>query len=267
MNLSSIKEDFKSRVCEQIDIEQEGEGRFLVVTPFRFEDGDHYVIVLKQEEGRWILTDEASTLMHLSYWVDDKPLESSAIGNRKDLMDSSISSFLVQNREGELIIPVAESRFGDALFNFVQALSKVNDLSFLSREVVRSTFLEDLMNFLKEHVDNTRLAFNWKDQERDPNGNYMVDCRINGMPRPLLVYGVPSDTKANLAALSLLKFDNWGVPFQSLGVFEDQENLDPKPVARFTDAIEKSFSSLQGNKDAILKYIGKAMQIGSVPLK
>ncbi len=267
MNLASIKDDFKSRVSEQIDIEQEGEGRFLVVTPFRFEDGDHYVIVLKQENGRWILTDEASTLMHLSYWVDDKQLESSAVGNRKEIMDSSISGFFVQNRDGELIIPVTESRFGDALFNFIQALSKVNDQWFLSREVVKSTFLEDLMNFIKEHVDNTRLAFNWKDEDRDPKGNYQVDCRINGMPRPVFVYGVPSDTKANLAALSLLKFDSWGVPFQSLGVFEDQEDLDPKPVARFTDAVDKTFSNLEGNKDAIRRYLDKALVLGQLPIE
>src|SRR5579864_1291108 len=204
MNLASVKDDFKSRVCEQIDIEQEGEARFFVTTPFRFGDGDHYVIVLKKEADQWILTDEAHTLMHLSYWMDDKVLEEEAISNRKEIMDSSLSSYFVQNRGGELVIPVKESRFGDALFNFVQALTKVSDISYLSKERVRSTFLEDLMEFIKKNVDNTRLAFNWKDEDRDPKGNYTVDCRINGMPRPLFVYGVPSDTKANLAALSLL---------------------------------------------------------------
>ena len=127
MNLASIKDDFKSRVCEQIDLEQEGEDRFLVVTPFRFEDGDHYVIVLKREGEKWILTDEASTIMHLSYWMDDKSLEEGQISNRKEIMDGSLSSYSVQNRGGELIIPVTESRFGDALFNFVQALTKVHD--------------------------------------------------------------------------------------------------------------------------------------------
>jgi hypothetical protein len=258
MNLASIRDDFKSRVCEQIDLEQEGEDRFLVVTPFRFEDGDHYVIVLKKEADKWILTDEASTIMHLSYWMDDKSLEDGAIGNRRDIMDSSLSSYSVKNRGGELIIPVTESRFGDALFNFIQALTKVNDISFLSRERVASTFMEDLMAFIKEHVDNTRLSFGWSDEERDPKGNYIVDCRVNSMKRPLFVYGVPNETKANLAALSLLRFDKWNVPYQSLGVFEDQESLDPKPVARFTDAVEKSFSNLPGNKDGILRYIEKA---------
>ena len=59
MNVGSIREEFKSRICEQIDLEQEGEGRFLVLTPFRFEDGDHFVIVLKHDGTRWILSDES----------------------------------------------------------------------------------------------------------------------------------------------------------------------------------------------------------------
>ncbi len=66
MNVKSVKAEFKNRVCEQIELEPEGEGRFLVVTPFRFEDGDHFVIALKRDRNQWILTDEASTLMHLS---------------------------------------------------------------------------------------------------------------------------------------------------------------------------------------------------------
>ena len=137
MNTESIKEDFKNRVCEQVDLQPEGEGRFLVVTPFRFEDGDHFGIILKKENGSWILSDEASTLMHLSYQLDDD-VDS---GNRGAIVESSLAGFSVQNRDGELIIPVLEGRFGDALFNFVQALTKVTDVSFLSRERVRSTFL------------------------------------------------------------------------------------------------------------------------------
>lgn len=263
MNLTSIKDDFKRTVCAQIDLEQEGIDRFLVATPFRFEDGDHNNIVLKKENDQWILTDEASTIMHLSYWMDDKELESGATTHRREIMDSSLAGYRVQNRDGELLIPVPdESGFGDALFNFIQALTKVNDISLLSREVAQSTFLEDLMEFLKQNVDKTRLSFNWKERERDPRGNYIVDCHINSMQRPLLVYGVPNAAKANLAALSLRVFDSWEMPHQSLGVFEDQESLDPKPVARFTDAVQKSYSNLEGNKDSIRKYLKTALKVG-----
>src|SRR5712691_3720182 len=101
MNIATVRDEFKSRVCEQIDLEPEGLERFLVVTPFRFEDGDHFAIALKREGDRWILSDEASTLMHLSYWLDDKAIES---GNRREIVMSSLSAFSVENRNGELII-------------------------------------------------------------------------------------------------------------------------------------------------------------------
>jgi hypothetical protein len=95
-----------------------------------------------------------------SYWLDEKELES---GNCREIIQGSIASFLVEDRDGEFIIPVTDERYGDALFNFVQAISKVSDVSFLTRERVRSTFLEDLKSFLQSHVPPDRLSFDWTD--------------------------------------------------------------------------------------------------------
>jgi hypothetical protein len=141
MNSALIVENFRHRVCDGIDLRAEGPDRFRVTTPFRFGDGDHFGIVLKREGERWILTDEAHTMMHLSYWLDEKELET---GNRHEIIHSSLARFFVEDRDGEFIISIDEEQYGDALFNFVQAISKVTDVSFLSRERVRSTFLEDL---------------------------------------------------------------------------------------------------------------------------
>jgi hypothetical protein len=246
MNTSSIKEEFRQRVSEQIDLEPQGYNRFLVMTPFRFEDGDHFQIALKREGQRWILTDEASTIMHLSYWLDTDAIET---GNRKEIIDNSLSTFAVENRNGELVLPVSEERFGDALFDFVQAISKVTDISFLSRERVRSTFMEDLKAFLKSKIPEDRIQFDWRNEENDPKGNYTVDFRINNLRRPLFIYGLPSEEKMNVATISLLTFERWGLKFQSIGVFEDQEELARKPLARFLDVVGKSYSSLdESNK-------------------
>ena len=219
MNTHSIKEEFRQRVSEQIDLEPQGNDRFLVMTPFRFEDGDHFLIALKRETDGWILTDEASTMMHLSYWLDTDAIES---GNRRQIVDSSLSTFSVENRDGELVIPVSGERFGDALFDFVQALTKVTDISFLSREVVRSTFMEDLRAFLKSKVPEDRIQFNWHD-DRDPGGKYPVDFRINNLRRPLFVYGIPNEDRMKDASISLLTFEKWQLKFQSCGIFENQE--------------------------------------------
>jgi len=252
MNVESLLREFKARVCEQVDVQSHGENRFIVNTPFRYEDGDHLGIVLKREQGGWVLTDEASTLMHLSYEISEKDLES---GTRAELIGGALSAFGVENRNGEFIFPISDGRFGDALFNFVQALLKVSDVSYLSREIVRSTFLEDFRAFLRRRVPAERLQFDWHDDENDPKHNYPVDARINGMARPLFVYALPNDTQVKVATISLLRFKTWKVPFRSLGVFEDQATISRNDLARFTDVIDKAFSSLEGNKPEIGQYL------------
>lgn len=257
MNPGSIRQEFRNRVCEQIDLEQEGEGRFRVLTPFRLEDGDHFAIVLKDEGGRWILTDEASTLMHLSYWLDETELAS---GNRQQIIEGALQSFSVESRNGELVIPVSEGRFGDALFDFVQAIAKVTDVSFLSRERVRPAFVDDFKAFFRSRVPPDRLAFDWTDPQNDAKRRYPVDCRVNQILRPLFVYALPNENRVRDATINLLKFEQWGLRFQSLGIFEEQELVSSSVVARFTDVCDKTFSSLEGNTERIEMHLKRTLQ-------
>ena len=260
MNLiGSIKDDFKKTVCEQIDLEPQGEGRFIVKTPFRFGDGDHFSIILKREGDSWVLTDEANTIMHLSYWMDTvDALEDD--GPRKEIFDRSLRLFSVDNRDGELIKPVKSQRFGDALFNFIQALTKVSDISFLTREVSRSTFMDDLFAFLKSHVPADRIQFDWK-AERDASGKYTVDARINQMKRPLFLYGIPDKEKMKDVTINLLTFEKWKLKFLPVAVFEDMQTMPRKPLAKFLDVNEKPFSSFdQENKDRLADYLSERLQ-------
>ncbi len=260
MNPDSVIQDFKKRVCEEVSLEPEGTGRYRILTPFRFQDGDHFAIVLKNENGRWILTDEGHTIMHLSYWLDDKELES---GNRHEIIQGSLSGFSVEDRDGEFIIPVTGEGYGNALFNFVQALSKVSDVSFLSRERVRSTFLEDLKAFIQSQVPENRLSIDWTDPTHDPKGRYPVDFRINGLSRPLFIYGLPNDSNVKDATINLLTFEQWHLQFQSLGIFEDQGAINRNTLARFTDVCDKAFSSLDENKDRIESHIKRILETSS----
>jgi len=257
MSVETIQNDFRRIVCDNIRLASEGVNRFRVFTPFLFEDGDHLAIVLKREANGWVLSDEGHTYMHLTYDLDEKDLQR---GNRQKIITNALSVFSVEDREGELRIVIPEERYGDALFNFVQALLKISDVTYLSRERVKSTFMEDFRSFMESTVPASRRAFDWHQPQQDPDGKYIVDCRVNGMAKPLMVFALPSDDKVRDATISLLQFERWKVSHRSLGVFEDQEEVNRKVLARFSDMCEKQFSSLAANKDRIAAYLREAIQ-------
>ena len=131
MSMETIARDFHEKVSAKVWLTAEGINRFRVFTPFLFEDGDHLSVVLKKEGTRWILSDEAHTYMHLTYDIDERDLHS---GTRQKIVANALSTFRVEDRDGELTLAVPDERYGDALYSFVQAQLKIASTANLSRE-------------------------------------------------------------------------------------------------------------------------------------
>ena len=125
MIIENIERDFKQKVFEKINIKLEGINRYRVFAPFVFNDGDNLSIIIKKENGKWVLSDEGHTYMHLSYDLKDNDLHWNKI---QKIIDNVLSFFGVQDREGELIVPIEDDSYGDAFFMLVQALLKIGDL-------------------------------------------------------------------------------------------------------------------------------------------
>jgi len=254
MNLAELEREFKTKVCDEVTLVAEGLERYIVHQPFMFDDGDHFVVLLKRENGGWVFSDEGHTLMHIQY--DDMDLHQ---GTRAKLLNSALSAFSVESRDGELKVAVPDDRFGDALFSFLQALNKITDLDYLARERVRTTFMEDCKHVMETLIPENRRTFEYHDPVLDPDRNYMVDCRINGMPKPGFVFFIPNDLRCQNATIVCHQFERWGVAFRATGIFENQVEINRRAVAQFSDIAYKQIPSL-GSKDRITAYFKEVLR-------
>ena len=188
--------------------------------------------------------------MQLTYDLEEGDLQD---GNRKDIIDRTLLACKLSNRQGELMLYVEDERYGDSLYSFIQALIKIDDIRYLSRELVRSTFVEDFKRFVDRVVPASRRVYKWHDLLKDPKGNYEADYRVNGTTIPLFVFALDSDVKVRDATITLGAYERWGFKFNSLGVFEDQESINRKVLARFLDICGKSFSDLSATEERFEK--------------
>lgn len=260
MAIDTIEREFKQKVCEELRLAQEGRDRFRVFTPFIFEDGDHLSIVLKKENGYWMLSDEGHTYMHLTYRLGEDDLESDT---RQKIISNTLSEFQVQDRLGELILKISDEHYGEALYKFAQALLKICDITYLSRERIKSTFYEDFRALISENIPKERYIFDWYDTRHDPEGVYKVDCHINNMIEPLHIYALPNDTRIRDATISILQFEKWRVSFRPIAIFQDAEIINKKVLRRFSRICDKQFPRLEENKNEIIKYIQEAISLSS----
>lgn len=256
MDLATIERSFKEKVCDKIQLKSKGIDRFIVSTPFQFEDGDHLKIILKQDDEDLILTDEGHTFMHLSYYLNENDIST---GTREKIISNAISMGFLENREGELLIRIKNDRYGDALFSFIQSLIKISDITYLSKDRVATTFFDDLRSFVFGNIVSSHIIEKWNDPLLDKNKRYTVDFRINGQDNPLFIYGLDTDIKVRDATICILHYEKLKLNFQVIGIFEEQEDISKKVVAQFTDVCRNQYSTLYSNKDRIKRNLGEIL--------
>ena len=129
-------------------------------------------------------------------------------------------------------------------------------------ESVRSLFYEDL----KEHVE-TRLADSPRMDRPVPSGRLSpsgVDWSLTCNNRDLFLFGVRGGDKAKNVAISLLEFQKARLPFISLVVHEDMQDLGRRELSHLTRNADKQYPELGAFREYATQDIPRLA--GVVPL-
>ena len=236
------------RLCTRVRIHERDDGVLMLEAPFTFPDGDHFPIYLSETRaGSVVLSDRGHTLMHMSYEHD---VDAFYDGARAALREQIVRDSSIEEDDGVFTVETPPNEIADTIFRFGQALTKIYDLTFLSRERVASTFYEDLRTLLFGIVDEDRVETDHIPTEVPNGSNYPVDYRLEGREgSSVFIYGVPNRDKARLTTIMLSHFLLHGLSFESVIVFENQQEIPRLDVARLTNVAGTAVASLEAESD------------------
>lgn len=234
LDVGALQKRLCERLCADVQLTTRPDGALLLRTHFEFPDGDRFPIhVSDAGVGGVRLSDRGHTLMHISY---DHDVDAFLDGTRGQLLERIVAEMGVEREGGTFRLDTPIERLPEAVFRFGQALTRVYDLTFLSRSRVKSTFYDDLAEILKSLIDEEKMQADYLPEELPNPEAYRVDYRIDGkFNTPLFLYGVPNRDKARLTTIMLSHFHRQNLPFESILVFEDQSEIPRLDLARLSD--------------------------------
>lgn len=221
---------------QQVSLEEISPNTWRIYAPYFHEDGDMFSIYLEQDEnGSLRLRDFGNTLMRVSYTFDfDTP-------KKNDILISLVKSNYGQFHDGELTLETNPERLPYSIFQFAQLISKVSSLDILRREVVKSLFFDNLNDFVTNELSDYTIV---KDFRPTNDKELVVDYLIRA-PKPLYLFAVNENTKASKVVISCLTFQKQRVPFRSLIVHENFNDLSSFYRNQLTNAVDKQYTSLE----------------------
>ena len=256
IDADALQQVLCERLCEEVQLTQRPDGGLLLRTHFEFPDGDRFPIHLSEAGmGGIRLSDDGHTLTHISY---DHDIDAFLEGARGELMERIVRETGIEQEGGAFRVDTPIERLPEAIFRFGQALTRIHDLTFLSRSRVKSTFYDDLLDFLKGMIDEDKIQADYLPEGLPNPEAYPVDYKIEGRyERPVFLYGIPNRDKARLTTIILSYFHRHHLKFDSILVFEDQAEIPRLDLARLSDVGGEMVSSLESTGDLERKILSR----------
>ena len=250
MDISNVQYSLQRRLAAGFDVYERRPGDYQLIIPIHHEDGDMVDIYLQESpkgEEYVRICDFGMTLMRLSYTLDV------TTDTRQHIFDSILINSNVKNNEGNLYLDAPACLLYESILQFAGCVQKVCNMRYWNRETPRTAFYDDL----KEYVTTELRQFS-PTPDYVPISDYpiiSVDWSLKYNSRHLYVFGVRGNSKAKSVAISLLEFQKARLPFISLVVHEDMEELGKKESLYLTRNADTQYPVLDDFRERSVQDI------------
>ncbi len=229
----------RDRAKTGFDVYERRPDKYQLIVPILHEDGDMVDIYIEDSpngEDCIRICDYGMTLMRLSYAYEVNS------ETRQKIFKSILINNGIEEHNGNLCLDSPVNLLYESILQFAGCVQKVCNMRHWSREIIRSTFYEDLREYTTTSLSQFEPV-----PDNSPLDNYQiisVDWSLTCNKRNLYLFGVGSNDKAKSTAISLLEFQKRQLPFISLIVHEDMEALGKKEKLYLTKNADTQYPSL-----------------------
>ncbi len=205
-----------SALCDSFIVHETGPGRYVLQTPFQFEDGDGYPVVIERHEKGWRITDLGGAASHLA--VDDVDFTPARLEMLVDIAEGSGFDF------EDLVLSRVQTELPNQfdVADVLQAIAQLSAIRFLTREQVRRLYRDDVARFIETHVPPKYRNLRWR-PPNDSRGVYAADALLRpSEPDSSLttLFAVGNAEQAERATISILMHKRWELNVDPLVVYD-----------------------------------------------
>jgi hypothetical protein len=249
--LESLNQGFTN-----IGFREKRSGLFKILVPFFHEDGDMYDLFIEEcpkNKDLLRISDYGLTLMRLSYNFEiDTP-------RKQEVLESTVLQNRCSISNGMIYLDLLPNQFNMGIYQFAQVITKVAAMDILSYDTVQSMFYDYLNSYMAANLRKYNYTKNYSPTK---DNQLVVDYSIpaqSGSAKPLFIFGVNENTKASKVVISCLSFQKQKIPFRSLIIHENFDNLSSFNRNQITNAADKQFVSLDDFRTEGIDYIEREL--------
>ena len=238
MDISSLRATLSHQPAAGFDFYERRPGEFQLIIPILHEDGDMvdiYLVDSPRGEGYVRVCDFGMALMRLSYTYE---VNTAA---RQRILEGILHNSGVHNNGGNLYLDAPRGILYESILQFAGCVQKVCNMRYWGREQVRSAFYDDLAKYVSSELSHFVPR---ADQSPLPEYPISVDWQLTHHRRRFYLFGVRGNNKAKNVAIALLEFQKERLPFISLVVHEDIDDLGHRERHHLTRNADRQYPAL-----------------------